>query len=120
MMADGVREPAWLIECGDASALVFCRVGFIDLPLRWCPPTVGAIAAPREPLHLLYKPFGPVDTPPKVKARFVRRALRAILQDVYGIEAPPRSASYRLASASLAVDAAGDVVLVRARASAQR
>jgi GNAT superfamily N-acetyltransferase len=120
LVTDRVRKPGWFIECADASARVFRRVGFADLPLRWCPPTVGTTASAAEPLHLLYKPFGPVDTPPRLSARFVRRALRAILQGVYGIEAPLRSATYRLANASLSVNAAGDVILIRARAALSR
>jgi GNAT superfamily N-acetyltransferase len=121
LMADGVRVPGWFIECGEASAPAFRRVGFADVPLRWSPPTVGETRVPAEPLHLLYKPFGPVDARPVLDATFVRRALSAILRGVYGVARPSRSATWRLATSTLAVDGQGGVrLLSRARAASSR
>lgn len=101
MMADGVSTPGWFIECGDDSAPAFVRRGFAALPLQWQAPMDATPTRPPERLGLLYKPFGAVYPPLALPARTVRRALREILEGVYGVGDATRCAAYRLACATL-------------------
>jgi len=117
MMRDGTEAEGWFIECGEDTARVFRRAGFAEVPLEYRPPPVGDRAARHalepgpERLHLLFKPFGMPRPVCHLRASFVLHALEEILRDVYGIAAPPRHASYRLARNTLAATADGEVVL---------
>lgn len=111
MMADGVAAPGWFIECGDDSAAIFERQGFAELPVDWRPPM--ATAHRPERLKLLYKPFGAAYPPLVLGSRFVRRALREIVEGVYGCRPAGRCAAYRQACAALPA-AAGPVRLAAA------
>jgi GNAT superfamily N-acetyltransferase len=135
MMADGVRTPGWFIECGDDSTGAFLSRGFAEVPLEYRPPAVGHDApgvSPRrtqegsslrrdepERLHLLYKPFGAVYPPVQIDVRFVRRALRDILTAIYGLAAPARCTTWKLALRTLRAGADGRVVLRPGAASAR-
>ena len=106
MIQDKVRVPGWFIECSDDSAPAFLRCGFAPVPLDYRPPLVGNLASARatdpEPMHLLYKTFGPVFTPPALTRSFVLQALHEILRGVYGQAKPQRSFTYLRARQSLA------------------
>lgn len=113
MMADGVATPGWFIECGDDSAPAFVRQGFAELPLDWRAPVDDA-AHRAERLRLLYKPFGAAYPPLVLGTRFVRRALREIVEGVYGFADARDCTAYRLACATLRAED-GQVRLVAAQ-----
>ena len=113
MIRDGTKAEGWFVECGQESVAAFVRVGFAEVPLDYRPPPVGEslpASRPPEPLHLLYKRFGPLRSPPVLEPAFVLRALREILRDVYGIAAPHRHPCYRVARRSLSGASTGSVL----------
>lgn len=94
MVRDGFRATGWYVECDDDVVAVFRGAGFRELAVSYRQPSLRP-GGPTPALHLLYKPFGRVYTPPALPGRALLAAMRQILRLVYAIDRPEEAAVYR-------------------------
>lgn len=104
MVRDNPVARGWYIECaGETERDAFLSTGFVELAVPYRQPRLpGDGDAGREsPLYLLYKPFGAVYAPPRLKTTDLLVAVKEIYKSIYEIRQPAAEPIFRSLARSL-------------------